>query len=89
SLADCKRLRNIFIKDTLPEIACNKLLRLNEEDSEWLSQEIKDNNSQKKALLIISLIYFISGLVIFLSYTKFLYANKKVVEYKASNKNHS
>ncbi|HGY8239861.1 TPA: hypothetical protein ACNTCU_003423, partial [Escherichia coli] len=78
-----------FIKDTLPEIACNKLLRLNEEDSEWLSQEIKDNNSQKKALLIISLIYFISGLVIFLSYTKFLYANKKVVEYKASNKNHS
>ncbi|WP_262250507.1 hypothetical protein, partial [Escherichia coli] len=83
-LADCKRLRNIFIKDTLPEIACNKLLQLNEEDSEWLSQEIKDNNSQKKALLIISLIYFISGLVIFLSYTKFLYANKKVVEYKAS-----
>ncbi|EPG3530492.1 hypothetical protein M0K89_004258, partial [Escherichia coli] len=89
SLADCKRLRNVFIKDTLPEIACNKLLQLNEEDSEWLSQEIKDNNSQKKALLIISLIYFISGLVIFLSYTKFLYANKKVVEYKASNKNHS
>ncbi|HDX6820586.1 TPA: hypothetical protein RPN02_004477, partial [Escherichia coli] len=87
--ADCKRLRNVFIKDTLPEIACNKLLQLNEEDSEWLSQEIKDNNSQKKALLIISLIYFISGLVIFLSYTKFLYANKKVVEYKASNKNHS
>ncbi|HFO7361326.1 TPA: hypothetical protein ACHLA9_002355, partial [Escherichia coli] len=84
-----KRLRNVFIKDTLPEIACNKLLQLNEEDSEWLSQEIKDNNSQKKALLIISLIYFISGLVIFLSYTKFLYANKKVVEYKASNKNHS
>lgn len=89
SLADCKRLRNVFIKDTLPEIACNKLLQLNEEDSEWLSQEIKDNNSQKKALLIISLIYFISGLVIFLLYTKFLYANKKVVEYKASNKNHS
>ncbi len=62
---------------------------LNEEDSEWLSQEIKDNNSHKKALLILSLVYFTSGLVIFLSYTKFLYANKKVVEYKASNKNHS
>ncbi|EPB9411713.1 hypothetical protein ACRTH2_004729, partial [Escherichia coli] len=63
--------------------------QLNEEDSEWLSQEIKDNNSHKKALLILSLVYFTSGLVIFLSYTKFLYANKKVVEYKASNKNHS
>ena len=89
SLADCKKLQNVFIKDTLPEIACNKLLQLNEEDSEWLSQEIKDNNSHKKALLILSLVYFTSGLVIFLSYTKFFYANKKVLEYKASNKNHS
>ncbi|HDV3486859.1 TPA: hypothetical protein RH163_003491, partial [Escherichia coli] len=83
------RLQNVFIKDTLPEIACNKLLQLNEEDSEWLSQEIKDNNSHKKALLILSLVYFTLGLVIFLSYTKFFYANKKVLEYKASNKNHS
>ncbi|EGO4114305.1 hypothetical protein [Escherichia coli] len=89
SLADCKSLQNVFIKNTLPEIACNKLLQLNEEDSEWLSQEIKDNNSHRKTLLIISLIYFISGLLIFLSYTKFFYANKKVLEYKASNKNHS
>ncbi|MEV9975629.1 hypothetical protein AB0S90_13460, partial [Escherichia coli] len=89
SLADCKSLQNVFIKDTLPEIACNKLLQLNKEDSEWLSQEIKDNNSYRKTLLIMSLTYFISGLLIFLSYTKFLYANKKVLEYKASNKNHS
>ncbi|MCF6551246.1 hypothetical protein IHV62_27365, partial [Escherichia coli] len=89
SLADCKSLQNVFIKDTLPEIACNKLLQLNKKDSEWLSQEIKDNNSYRKTLLIISLTYFISGLLIFLSYTKFLYANKKVLEYKASNKNHS
>ena len=49
----------------------------------------KDNNSHKKALLILSLVYFTSGLVIFLSYTKFFYTNKKVLEYKASNKNHS
>ncbi|MFN1972008.1 hypothetical protein ACK2GD_07050, partial [Escherichia coli] len=67
----------------------NKLLQLNEEHSKWLSQEIKYNNSHRKTLLIISLIYFISGLLIFLSYTKFFYANKKVLEYKASNKNHS
>lgn len=89
SIADCKRLQNTFVTDTLPAIACNKLLQLNEEDSKWLSQEIKDNNSHRKTLLIISLDYFTSGLVILLSYTKFLYANKKVVEYKSSNKNHS
>ncbi|HCH7457961.1 TPA: hypothetical protein NM849_004449 [Escherichia coli] len=89
SIADCKRLQNTFVTDTLPAIACNKLLQLNEEDSKWLSQEIKDNNSHRKTLLIISLVYFTSGLVILLSYTKFLYANKKVVEYKSSNKNHS
>lgn len=64
SLADCKRLRNVFIKDTLPEIACNKLLQLNEEDSEWLSQEIKDNNSQKSIINNIPhLFHFRSGYI--------------------------
>ncbi len=65
SLADCKRLQNVFIKDTLPEIACNKLLQLNEEDSEWLSQEIKDNNSHKKSIIntIPRLFHFRSGYI--------------------------
>ncbi|GHL58528.1 hypothetical protein ECZU31_18030 [Escherichia coli] len=55
SLADCKRLQNVFIK-TLPEIAI-KLLQLNEEDSEWLRQI----STVTKALLILSLVYFTSG----------------------------
>lgn len=87
SKQDCRNFSKNLPKESIQAIACNKLLDERESYQWWLTEQIESVNKDKNALTLLAYLYLLLGSACLFSLIKYLFAEKKVRDYRASSGN--